>query len=172
MKQLLLLITLFIGIYSYGQTPIITMISDGDCSGGNPKVVEIYADGAVDFANYSLEKQSNANTTWGSTLNLTDLGVVTDDFVYVYKDDPSFASEYPSASNTFATTSGSVNFNGDDRVRIIEDASGNTIDQFGVDSVDGTGEAWEYKDGYANEMMEPDLKVLFSLEIGHFQMVL
>jgi len=149
MKQLLILLTLFIGVHGFGQTPIITMISDGDCSGGNPKVVEIYADGAVDFANYSLELQSNANTSWGNTLNLADLGTVTDDFVYVHKDDPSFASEFPSATNTLATGSSVVNFNGDDRIRIIEDASGNTIDQYGVDSVDGSGEAWEYKDGYA-----------------------
>ena len=69
---------------AFSQTPILTMISDGDCSGGTPKVVEIYAQGTVDFSLYSLEIQTNSNTTWGSTENLGALGMVTDAFVYVY----------------------------------------------------------------------------------------
>ena len=63
--------------FAQSQVPIITMISDGDCSGGTPKVVEIYAQGTVDFSLYSLELQTNANTTWGSTDNLGSLGTVT-----------------------------------------------------------------------------------------------
>lgn len=149
MKTITLFLTLLISAFAMGQTPILTMISDGDCSGGNPKVVEIYADGAVDFANYSLEIQTNANTTWGNTLNLGDLGTVTDDFVYIHKADASFATEYPSATNTLSTTTSAVNFNGDDRIRIVEDATSSVIDQYGAESTDGTGEVWEYQDGYA-----------------------
>ncbi|SHE81566.1 Por secretion system C-terminal sorting domain-containing protein [Psychroflexus salarius] len=149
MKKITLLVAFLFSAISFSQSPIITMISDGDCSGGNPKVVEIYADGTVDFSNYSLEIQTNANTTWGNTLNLGGLGVITDDFVYIHKDDASFATEYPSATNVLATTSSAVNFNGDDRIRIIEDASSNVIDQYGAEATDGSGEAWEYKDGYA-----------------------
>ena len=52
MKKITLLFTLMISMISLGQTPIITMISDGDCYGGTPKVVEIYAQGTVDFSNY------------------------------------------------------------------------------------------------------------------------
>lgn len=149
MKKITLLLTLFISALAIGQTPILTMISDGDCSGGNPKVVEIYANGTVDFGNYSLEIQTNANDTWGNTLNLGALGVVTDAFVYVHKEDASFATEYPSATNTLSTTSSAVNFNGDDRIRIIEDATTSVVDQYGAEATDGTGEVWEYQDGYA-----------------------
>ncbi|TQD38571.1 T9SS type A sorting domain-containing protein [Haloflavibacter putidus] len=148
-KITFLTLLMFASIATFAQTPILTMISDGDCPGGNPKIVEIYAQGTVDFSNYSLENQTNANTDWGNTLNLADLGTVTDDFVYVYADDASFSSEYPSASITLATTSSVVNFNGDDRIRIIQDSNSAVIDQYGEDSVDGTGEVWEYKDGYA-----------------------
>ncbi|GGE36913.1 T9SS type A sorting domain-containing protein [Psychroflexus planctonicus] len=158
MKKITLLLTLLISVFAIGQTPVLTMISDGDCSGGNPKVVEIYADGTVDFANYSLEIQTNANDTWGNTLNLTDLGVVTDDFVYIHKEDESFATEYPSATNVLSTNSSAVNFNGDDRVRIIEDATSTVVDQYGAEATDGTGEVWEYQDGYAkrNDGSGPD----------------
>ncbi len=148
-KITFLTLLMFASIATFAQTPIFTMISDGDCPGGNPKVVEIYAQGTVDFSNYSLENQTNANTDWGNTLNLADLGTVTDDFVYIYADDASFATEYPSASNSFATTSSVMSFNGDDRIRIIQDSNSAVIDQYGEDSVDGTGEVWEYKDGYA-----------------------
>lgn len=158
MKKITLLLTLLISAFALGQTPVLTMISDGDCSGGNPKVVEIYAQGTVDFANYSLEIQTNANDTWGNALNLADLGVITDDFVYIHKEDDSFATEYPSASNVLSTTSSTVNFNGDDRIRIIEDASTTVIDQYGEEATDGSGEVWEYQDGYAkrNNSTGPD----------------
>ncbi len=149
MKKITLLLTLLISAFAVAQTPILTMISDGDCSGGNPKVVEIYAQGTVDFANYSLEIQTNSNDTWGNALNLGDLGVITDDFVYVHKEDVSFATEYPTAVNVLSTTSSAVNFNGDDRIRIIEDATTTVIDQYGVEATNGDGQAWEYQDGYA-----------------------
>lgn len=153
MKKVTFLLLAFLAASPlFAQGPVITMISDGDCSGGNPKVVEIYANGTVDFSLYSLENQTNNNTSWGNALNLAALGTVTDDFVYIHKDDPSFSTEYPSAINTLPTTSSVVNFNGDDRIRLILDSNSSTIDQYGVDSVDGTGEIWEYTDGYAKRI--------------------
>ena len=129
-----------ISFLAKSQSPILTMISDGDCSGGKPKVVEIYAQGTVDFSLYSLELQTNSNSNWGSANNLASLGTVTDEFVYVYGFSGAsyFTSEYPSAINTFGA-GGSVNFNGDDRIRIVEDASGNVVDQYGEEGTDGTG---------------------------------
>lgn len=148
-----LLVVVLAAFTAYNQTPILTMISDGDCAGGTPKVVEIYAQGAVDFSLYSLEIQTNGNTNWGSTENLTALGIVTNDFVYLYGSAAAaiFTTEYPSALNTYGAGS-CVNFNGDDRIRIIEDATGNVIDQYGEEGVDGTGAFWEYKDGYAKRV--------------------
>ena len=153
MKKITLLFTLMISMISLGQTPIITMISDGDCYGGTPKVVEIYAQGTVDFSNYSLQKSTNGGD-FGSNFNLSDLGTATDEFVYIYRDGETeggssiFAAEYPSASNTFATTSDAVNFNGDDAIRLVLDSDSSVIDQYGNEE-DGTGTPWEYKDGYA-----------------------
>lgn len=153
MKKITFLFALMISFISFGQTPIITMISDGDCTGGTPKVVEIYADGAVDFTQYTLQNQTNSNTAWGSNQDLSSFGTVTDDFIYLYVTTGNgatgneFGTEFPSATLTQASST--VNVNGDDRIRIIETSSQDVIDQYGVDSVDGTGEFWEYVDGYA-----------------------
>ena len=81
---LTLFLSLLISGFALGQGPMITIISDGDCSGGNPKMVEIYAQGEVDFTLYSLENQTNANTSWGATMSLASFETVTDDFIYVY----------------------------------------------------------------------------------------
>lgn len=143
-------------------TPILTMIGDGDCTGGNPKFVELYANGTVNFANYSIENQSNANTTWSNTFNLAGLGTVTDDFVYVYYESATgtgtFASEFPSAAISIAPTNTVVNNNGDDRVRIVNDLTSAVVDQYGETDVDGTGTAWEYLDGFSkrNDGTGPD----------------
>lgn len=150
MKKIYFLLTMFMAFTMMNaQSPILTAIGDGDCSGGNPKVVEMYANGTVDFSMYSLEKQSNGGD-WGSTTNLAELGTVTDAFVYVYSDsnDPEvFVSEFPSV--TTAWENGVVNINGDDGIRIVMDSDMSVVDQFGADGVDGTDTAWEYKDGYA-----------------------
>lgn len=154
MKKITFLMScMLIAITSMAQTPIITMISDGDCTGGTPKVLEIYADGTVDFSLYTLQNQTNSSTTWGNDFSLSNYGTVTDDFIYVYYSSGNgatgneFAQDFPNASPS--EESSTVNINGDDRVRIILNSNQTTIDQYGVDSVDGTGEAWEYKDGYA-----------------------
>jgi len=146
-----LLVTLLFSVFSFGQTPIITMISDGDCTGGNPKVLEIYAQGTVDFALYSLENQTNANATWGNALDLSALGTVTDSYVYIYKSTGTiFADEFPSVGANKLEDSGStMSFNGDDRIRIIKTSDSTVIDQYGVEAEDGTGKPWEYKDGYS-----------------------
>ncbi|MDT8347264.1 MAG: T9SS type A sorting domain-containing protein [Flavobacteriaceae bacterium] len=151
MRNFYFLLLLLTATFSFAQTPIITAIVDGDCTGGTPKFVEIYADGTVDFSLYSIENQVNANLTWGNTTNLAPLGIVTDDFVYVTStaDFTFLNTEFPSTVGAPTLTSGATNNNGDDKVRIIEDATLLTIDQFGVDGVDGTGQTWEYQDSYA-----------------------
>ena len=51
--------TIFIFLFhsSFGQQVIITGIVDGTLSGGNPKGIELYIDGAVDLSSYQLWNQ-------------------------------------------------------------------------------------------------------------------
>jgi len=152
MKKLYSLLTLLMVGVTFSQTPIITAIMDGDCPGGSPKVLEIYANGTVDFTQYTLENQTNASTEWGNPQSLADFGTVTNDFVYVYVDstDPEvLTTEFPNASP--ALESNTMNLNGDDRVRIVN-ASSTVIDVYGVDGVDGTDQVWEYTDGFAKRI--------------------
>ncbi|WP_378175294.1 T9SS type A sorting domain-containing protein [Aquimarina sp. SS2-1] len=162
MKKLyFLLFTIAFSFASYGQGPIITSIVDGDCTGGLPKLLEIYADGTVDFSLYSLENQINSGTTWGNTQDLSALGTVTNDFVYVSTSNsinglngaPStIGSEFPSINLSTVLASNTINLNGDDRIRIILNSSGATVDQFGVDGIDGSGQTWEYTDSFAKRV--------------------
>lgn len=154
MKKIYFLFTFLITALSFGQTPIITAILDGDCSGGNPKLLEIYADGAVDFTLYSLENQTNANTTWGNTQDLSSLGTVTNDFVYITTSGSlaSIATEFPSLASATILESNTMNVNGDDRVRIVLTADTTVIDQFGAEATDGSGTAWDYADSYAKRI--------------------
>ena len=175
MKKIYLLFTILMAGLSFAQTPVITMIADGDESGGTPKVLEIYANGTVDFTLYSLENQTNGNDNWGNTFDLSPLGTVTDAFVYVYKDgdldgQSAFAVNFPSVTtNTLDVGNASVmGINGDDRVRIVETASGAVVDVYGVDSVDGSGEVWEYKDGYAKRLSETGPDPVFNADNWEF----
>jgi len=154
MRKCYFLVTFLIIGVAYGQTPVITAIVDGDCSGGTPKLLEIYAKGTVDFSMFSLENQSNANTTWGNTTDLSSFGIVTNAFVYVTTSSSAmaFESEFPTAQASPVLVSGVINLNGDDRIRIIETMTSTVIDQYGVDNVDGTGALWEYKDSYARRL--------------------
>lgn len=145
------------------QVPMITGILDGDCSGGNPKALELYANGTVDFSLFSLENQTNATVdTWSQTLSLAPLGIVTNAFVYVIQGDAGtvnigiFNTEFPGipAANIFVYPIGSgtpqpLNINGDDRVRLINTATTVVIDQYGESNVDGSTTAWEYTDSWA-----------------------
>ena len=168
MKKLYTLSFLLAAAFSFAQTPIITAIMDGDCPGGNPKVLEIYASGTVDFGAYSVENQTNATVgTWTATLSLASLGTVTNDFVYVILGGNSatvppidnlvtFNNEIPGIAPARIlnppTGTGNpqpMNVNGDDRLRIINASTLAVVDQFGASDIDGTGTAWEYLDSWA-----------------------
>lgn len=149
MKKFYTLILLVLATLGFSQTPIITMIADGDCTSGTPKVIEIYANGTVDFTQFTLQKSPNGGT-WGGDYDLSSFGTLTNAFIYIYTDNtatPFFATEFPSATN--AQTSAVSNNNGNDAIRIINTTTLAVIDQYGADNTNGTGEPWEYTDGYA-----------------------
>ena len=153
MKKLYFLLFCLISFVFYGQTPILTAIVDGDC-GGDPKVLEIYASGEVNFALYSLQNRKNGDNTWGNTLVLTALGTVTNGYVYITKDAnlTKFNAEFPSLAAANILVSNAIDLNGYDRIRIIENSTTTVIDQYGFDDVDGSGTSWEYKDSYAKRI--------------------
>ena len=149
------ILTLCFNILVFAQTPIITSIIDGDCSGGNPKMLELYANGTVDFSLYTLQNQTNSNTSWGNNQSLSELGTITDAFVYISTSGSADAigTEFPSITNsTSKLISNTINLNGDDRVTTILASDSSVVDQYGVSSEDGTGKSWEYTDSFAKRV--------------------
>ena len=65
-------------------------------------------------------------------------------YVYVSTDDRSFAEFF---GFTPDHVSRALAVNGDDAVELFH--KGSLVDAFGFVSVDGTGEAWDYSDGWA-----------------------
>ncbi|VGO13252.1 hypothetical protein PDESU_01808 [Pontiella desulfatans] len=128
---------------------ILTGVLDGDLSGGTPKVVELYVDGTEDLANYKFAYQQNAGTSWSFSSTLS--GTYTDEFVYLVDtdNDDEFASCFGS-SGDFANVLivASIAHNGDDRVGIAT-SSDVLVDYYGAAGVDGSGQSWEYTDGFA-----------------------
>ncbi len=149
MKKIFSTLFLITGLWFLSAQPVITMIVDGTCS-GYPKVLEIYANGTVDFSQYALQQQTNSNTSWSSPVSLTDLGTVTNDYVYVYYDSSydNFLTEFPSAQGKNAMENTVINLNGDDRIRLVDNQN-NVIDQYGEDGVLGDNTFWDYTDSYA-----------------------
>jgi hypothetical protein len=151
MKKLYTLSFILLSSAMFSQTPVITALVDGPCVGGIPKVLEIYANGTVDFTLFTLENQTNANTTWTAPQSLSALGTRTNEFVYVIMTNGALSvatSEFPGivAGNSIESTT--MNLNGDDKVRIINTATSVVIDLFGSGG-DGTGLTWEWLDSYA-----------------------
>jgi hypothetical protein len=152
MKKFYALALLMVAGLSYGQSPIITGVVDGPCTGGFPKILEIYAQGTVDFTQYTLQNQTNASTTWGAAQDLSTFGTRSNTFVYVVLTGGNLAlatNEFANITAANSLESNTMNLNGDDRIRIINTATTVVIDQFGVSDVDGTETTWEWLDTYA-----------------------
>jgi hypothetical protein len=154
MKKLYFLFTLLLTFNGFAQNVTITKIIETDCSNPFIKTVELYVTGTVDFASDVIVNiQTNSNTAWNPLsasggAGLSGLGTVTDSFVYLVRDISLMQAEFP--SSTFDNTNSVVvtaSTNGDDRYQVL--LNNVVVDQFGIDSEDGTGKAWEHVDAFA-----------------------
>ncbi len=141
---------------SASANAIITGIMDGDLSGGAPKAIELYVDGTVDFTGWSLDRASNGGS-FGTTSDLSGLGVVSDSFVYLVGSAGAGVTDFEALfgtsgdfANTFAI--GVVQGNGNDAFQLL-DAGLNVVDGFGDPAdVSGSGDysaPWAYLDSWA-----------------------
>ena len=145
----LLIFALMPGISS-AQAPttdlIITGVIDGPLTGGIPKAVEFYAlNDIADLSVYGFGSANNGGGSDGQEFTFPADSVSAGTFIYVATETTGF--------NTFfgfdpTYTNGSApSINGDDAIELFK--SGAVVDVFGDINVDGTGEPWEYKDGWA-----------------------
>ncbi len=128
---------------------IITGVIDGPLTGGVPKAVELYAtDDIADLSLYGIGSANNGGGTDGEEFTLS--GSATEgQFLYVASEGVEFQNFFGFAPDF---TDAAAGINGDDAIELFQ--SGSVIDVFGDISVDGTGEAWEYADGWAYRVDE------------------
>lgn len=155
MKQITLLITLFLASCTvFAQDLVITGIFDGNLTGGTPKAIEIYAlNDIADLSTYGFSNSSNGNGI--SEVEFAFSGSATaGDYFYISTNEEDFMTFFGFTPDFI---SNSANNNGDDSIAIYDNVAddgsgtlqGTQIDVYGDLDTDGTGEAWEYQDGWA-----------------------
>ncbi|MDB4292253.1 endonuclease [Maribacter sp.] len=140
---------------SGGETALlISGVFDGPLPGGIPKGVELFVtEDIADLSDYGLGSANNGGGTNGAEFTFPAEAATAGSFIYITSEAPGFTDFFGFAPNY---TSGALAINGDDAVELFKD--GSVVDIFGEVAVDGSGQAWEYADGwvYRNENSGPD----------------
>ncbi len=131
---------------------VITAVTDGDLSGGNPKSIMLQAVAPVaDLTAWGVGSANNGGGSDGQEFTLPAGTAATGDVFVIVPNAPSqdfFANNF--VQDFTLLVNGAANINGDDAIELFSD--GNVVDIFGDINTDGTGEDWEYKDGFAQRL--------------------
>ena len=133
---------------------VITGLYDGPLPGGLPKGVELYVlNDIADLSQYGLGSANNGGGTDGEEFTFPAVAVTAGQYIYVSSEATEFNNFFGFAPDY---TTGAMLINGDDAVELFY--TGGVIDVFGDINVDGTGQPWEYLDGWAyrNNNTGPD----------------
>ena len=127
---------------------IITGVFDGPLSGGRPKGVELFATAdIVSLSNFAVGSANNGGGTDGAEFFLPDQPLSAGQFFYVASSDIGFEDFFGFPAGAI---SNALSINGDDAIELFSASAGETvIDVFGDIGTDGSGELWEYTDGWA-----------------------
>ncbi len=140
---------------SFGQNDlIITAVYDGPLSGGTPKGVELYVVNDIpNLSVYGIGSANNGDGTDGMEYQLADVTASAGDYIYIATEATEFANFFGFAPDY---TTGHMGVNGDDAVELFYDATGAfggvlevVVDLYGYIDVDGSGQTWEYMDGWS-----------------------
>ena len=130
---------------AHATSLIISGVLDGPLAGGTPKAVEFYIlNDIADLSIYGFGSANNGGGSDGVEFLFTADPAVAGDFLYVasvsteFQDFFGFLPDYVSSA---------ANVNGDDAIELFR--NGSVVDVFGDINVDGTGQPWDYLDGWA-----------------------
>jgi hypothetical protein len=125
---------------------IITGVIDGPRTGGLPKAIEVYVlNNIPDASIYGLGSANNGGGTDGQEFAFPAVALAAGQFLYVATEAPHFTAWFGFAPDY--TNANAPNVNGDDALELFQ--NGNVIDVFGDINLSGTGQPWEYMDGWA-----------------------
>jgi subtilisin-like proprotein convertase family protein/uncharacterized protein YrzB (UPF0473 family) len=124
---------------------VISGVVDGPLTGGTPKAVEFYAQVDIpDLSIYGFGSANNGGGSDGEEFSFPAVSVTAGEFIYVALEATQFMNFFGFAPDYL---DGAANINGDDAIELFKNAA--VIDVFGDINVDGTGQPWEYLDGWA-----------------------
>ena len=151
-----LVAALALGIASSAQASlIITGVIDGPLSGGLPKAVELYATADIaDLSAFAIGSANNGGGSDGEEYTFPAGSVSAGEFLYIATEATGFQNFFGFAPDFTHGTA--VSINGDDAIELF--MNGSVVDVFGDINQSGTGQPWEYLDGWAyrNDSTGPD----------------
>ncbi|MCR9172763.1 MAG: lamin tail domain-containing protein [bacterium] len=125
---------------------IISGVMDATLPGGLPKVIEFYVLADIpDLSAYGFGSANNGGGSDGEEYTFPAVPAVAGTYIHVATDSTNFNAFLGFFPDYVGGTAGNVN--GDDAIELFH--NGAVIDVFGDINVDGTGQAWEYLDGWA-----------------------
>ena len=126
---------------------VITGVVDGPLDGGLPKAVELYVVNDIpDLSIYGVGSANNGGGTDGEEFGFPEGAAASaGDFIYLATEIDAFTSFFGFAPDY--VHGGATSINGDDAIELFLD--GPVVDVFGDINASGTGQPWEYTDGWA-----------------------
>lgn len=125
---------------------MITGVIDGPLFGGVPKAIQLIAtEDIADLSIYGLGSANNGGGTDGEEFTFPAVAVTKGTVLYVASEAPEFTNFFGFAPDYVDSVS---SINGDDAIELFE--NGTVVDVFGEIDTDGTGQPWEYLDGWAS----------------------
>lgn len=129
-----------------GSDLIITGVLDGPLPGGFPKCVEFYAINPIsDLSIYGFGSANNGGGSDGEEFTFPAVSLNAGEYYRVGTDSTEFNNFFGFFPNEVDQWAGNVN--GDDAIELFQNSA--VVDVFGDINVDGSGEPWEYLDGWA-----------------------
>jgi hypothetical protein len=128
---------------------VITGVYDAQLTtGAGPKGVELYVLSDIDdLSLYGVGGANNGGGSDGEEFTFPAVTAVAGSYIYLTDDEVDFQAFFGFASDY---QTGAMSINGDDAIELFE--NGNVIDTFGDINLDGTGEPWDYMDGWAKRL--------------------
>ncbi len=130
----------------FAQDLLITAVVDGPLPGGLPKAMELLAlDDISDLSLYGIESVTNGNASGNAPeFTFPNVSVSAGEYIYVATESTGF-NDFFGFNPDY--TSGALSVNGDDPLVLY--FNGAAVDVYGQIGTDGTGQFWEYQDGWA-----------------------
>jgi hypothetical protein len=157
MKKIILSI-LLLPMALFGQeTILISAVMDGDVSGGNPKMIELYAKTNIaDLSVFGLESGTNGAASSGtSEFTFDDIALSAGEFIYVTTSQTALETYFTHSTDGNALSGKKIyvnsvaSINGNDPVYLYK--SGAVVDAFGAADASGAN---FYQDSYAQRKFD------------------